>query len=82
MNGPTYTGMRITNLRRTTNSVNGNPAYFISLTFPDGKEYTYRTMSDAGFCYDIENREYHENPVTVELTRAGRIRNIDIEKGN
>ena len=56
---------------RLHSSVNGNPRY--RFTFTDGSSHD--SMSDAGWCYGVGNPGMREgSTVTVELTRAGRIR--------
>lgn len=55
-------------------STMGNPTYDVTLEEPDGTTGIYRTMSNAGIAYGIENREYREQWHEYELTRAHRIR--------
>jgi len=56
---------------RLRSSVNGNPRF--RFTFTDGT--VLDSMSDAGWAYAVGNPEMREgSTVTLELTRAGRIR--------
>ena len=66
----THTGT-ILHIGRANSSVNGNPAFFVR--FEDGLEF--RTQTDSGVGYEIENyaQHSHPEPVTVTLSRAGRI---------
>jgi hypothetical protein len=63
-------------LTRLNSSVNGNPRFRVHFT--DGSSAI--TMSDAAFCYGIENREMLAGPVMVEFTRAGRISDMRPKK--
>lgn len=73
MTGHMNETLTITDMSRINNSMNGNPRYAIA--FDNG--LAVYTMSDAGFCYAIGNKDMREGSrVTVELTRAGRIRHM------
>ena len=65
-----YTGT-ITDITRASTSVNGNPAFYVK--FDNG--LGCRTQTDSGVGYEIENYAplRHPEPVTVTLSRAGRI---------
>lgn len=64
---------QIERIERTTSSVNGNPAFWI--TFTDGT--AHRTMSDAACSYAVGNPDMREGcHVVIELTRAERIRHM------
>jgi hypothetical protein len=72
----TYTGT-ITELRRATSSVNSNPAWYVY--FESGFDSGwYRTQSDSMVSYEIDNSGYRGVPVTVALTKAGRIFAIEV----
>lgn len=61
---------RIVQIERANNSVNGNPAYWI--TFNNCGPY--RSSSDAGWCYGVGNSDLREgSSVAFELTPAHRI---------
>lgn len=64
----------IERLERLRLSVNGNPRFRV--TFTDGS--VADTMSDAGFAYGLENREYRNTPVVVTYTRNGKIRDVSL----
>lgn len=64
----------IAELKRLTNSVNGNPRYLI--TFVGGTKA--RTKPDAVFCYSITNPEFQGVPVEVDFTRSGLIEDIRV----
>lgn len=64
----------ITQLKRITNSVNGNPRY--EVTFSNGR--TLKTSSDHSFVYDIENLYNKADPLQVFVTRSNRI--CDLQK--
>ena len=62
---------RIQAIYRLNNSASGNPRYAIA--FSDGESYI--SMSDASFCYAVGNPGMRVGDVvSVEFTRAGRIR--------
>ena len=66
----------IDTLTRLNLSSNGNPRF--NVRFTDGTSAT--TMSDASFCYGLENPELRNVPVVVTYTRAGRIEDIRLPK--
>jgi hypothetical protein len=72
MQPSTLTGVRIVRLTRLNNSVNGNPRWLVLLD--DGTET--ETQSDAGIGGVIDNSEYRDVPLTVTLSRAGRITHV------
>jgi hypothetical protein len=67
----TTTTKTIERYERLRSSTNGNPRY--RFTFTDGT--VLDSMSDAGWCYAVGNPGMREgSPVSLELTRAGKIR--------
>ena len=62
-------GITITSLVRLYNSRNGNPRYRV--TFDSG--LVAETESDGAVNYGIGNSEYKDTPLTVTLTKYGRI---------
>lgn len=62
---------------RLGTSVNGNPSYRI-VTLTKGEFKEYRTMSDAGFAYGINNDWTGKSTrsATLTLTPAGRVRHL------
>lgn len=68
-----FTGV-IARLERAKSSVNGNPAYWVYFAYGA----VVRTQTDSGVAYAIENPEYRGVPVTVALTKAGRIFAIEV----
>lgn len=70
MNVKSFTA-RVTHLQRLSNSVNGNPRYRVA--FDNGQVYV--TMSDASFCYGIDNSEMRGD-VDVWLNRSGKIEHM------
>lgn len=66
----------IVKLDRMNGSVNGNPAWRITL---DGGE-VLRTQSDSSISYALNNPEFRDVPVTFELTKAGRVFNAKVAK--
>jgi hypothetical protein len=69
----TITG-RVIKTERATGSINGNPAFFVTLETPTGETQRLRTQSDAMIGYGIQNPEYRDEWHVFELTRAGRIK--------
>lgn len=73
----TFTG-EIIRIERLRLSRNGNPRMRVSFA-GTGRGETWRagptltTGTDAAVGYEIENAEWRDGPVTVTLTRAGRI---------
>lgn len=66
---------------RLTNTVNGNPRY--RLITADGE---YLISSDSACAYDVQNILHRKGegeavPVTLSLTRAGRVWNISTGEG-
>ena len=64
----------IASLERLKLSKMGNPRFLV--TFTDGT--TAQTQTDAQIGYTIENSEFHDVPVRVSYTRAGRIWNVEV----
>jgi hypothetical protein len=65
--------VRIESIIRLNSSVNGNPRFAFSFSNGEG----YISMSDAAFCYAVGNPGMRVgDTVTIELTRAGRIRHM------
>lgn len=66
-------------VKRANSSVNGNPAYYLHTD--DG---TFRTMSDAGWAYGLENdftvNGEHDIDVTLTLSPAGRVHGYTISR--
>lgn len=62
----------IAELKRVTNSVNGNPRYLI--TFVGGAQA--RTKPDAAFCYSITNPEFRDAALHVDFDRQGRVEDV------
>ena len=63
----------IEKIERATSSVNGNPAWILTLV-EDGETVTRRTSSDAAVGYEIGNPGYRAGcTVEVTTTKAGRI---------
>ena len=71
---PEYTGT-IAEITRASSSVNGNPAFFVRFEGDDNWAPRFRTQTDSSVGYEIENYNprRHPEPVTVTLSRAGRI---------
>lgn len=70
--------VQIIAIERLNNSTSGNPRFRICLDDQIGWAGEFVTMSDAAFCYAVGNRDQMSvgSWVTVEFTRAGRIRNM------
>jgi len=64
----------ITHLERLNNSINGNPAYRVTLD--NGN--SYRTQSDSSVSYEINNGTYRDVTVRLLLTKARRIYDISV----
>jgi hypothetical protein len=73
MQSPTDEGV-ITHLERLNNSINGNPAYRVTLD--NGN--SYRTQSDSSVSYEINNGTYRDATVRLLLTKAHRIYDISV----
>ena len=56
----------ISRLERMKSSVNGNPRFMV--TFTDGSSMP--TKPDAMLAYGIENEEYRDRPLLVEVERG------------
>ena len=69
----TVTGL-VAGPERVGTSRMGNPSYSVHIVTVDGEVRTYRTQSNAGIAYAINNQEYRKTVHTFHLTRAGRIR--------
>lgn len=72
----TITG-KVTGIKRTTSSVNGNPAFFVTIAREDGYEETVRTQTDSMIAYGIENPEYRDERHLFKLTLANRLYGAD-----
>ena len=59
----------ILNLARGRNSVNGNPSFWVTMELPSGEVRYYRTSTDAACAYGIENPEFRNTPVTLEMEK-------------
>lgn len=65
---------KVTATKRHGTSTMGNPTYDVALEEQDGTTGIYRTMSNAGIAYEIQNRNFREQWHEYTLTPAGRIR--------
>lgn len=68
----TFTG-KVVGTKRTTTSLNGNPAFYVKLSSRHGDEITVRTQTDSMIGYAIENPEYRKHEHVFKLTRTGRL---------
>lgn len=68
----------IAKLKRLRNTLNGNPRW--EVTFTDGT--TLRTKANAEIASVIENREYHDTPLVVEINGRGTISNLTPDAPN
>ena len=59
----------IRKLTRGRNSMNGNPNFWVALELPGGEVRYYRTSTDAACAYGIENPEFRNTLVTLELEK-------------
>ena len=60
----------IRKLTRGRNSVNGNPSFWVTMELPSGEVRYYRTSTDAACAYGIENPEFRNTPVTLEIEKS------------
>jgi hypothetical protein len=70
MNGTVKT---IANLKRLKNTVNGNPRYIV--TFTDGT--SIRTQGDSMLGYSVENPEYRDVPLKLEVNGRGTLSGLE-----
>jgi hypothetical protein len=75
MKTETLTG-KIVYIKSALNSVNANPAYWVTVENAHGERRNLRTQSDAACAYGLEDAEYAEQPHTFRLTNAGRIAEV------
>lgn len=68
----------IANLKRLRNTFNGNPRW--EVTFTDGT--VLRTKADSGIASVIENQEYRNTPLVVEISGRGTISNLTPDAPN
>jgi hypothetical protein len=76
---------KILRLERLNNSVNGNPRYTVYYLHIGTGDFGHaKTMSDAMFCYGIDNDMYTLNDPRViaemTFTRAGNIKSFNVIK--
>jgi len=71
----------ILNLARGRNSVNGNPSFWVTLELPSGEVRYYRTSTDAACAYGVENPEFRNTPVTLEIEKS-KIVHITVAEDN
>lgn len=65
---------KITATKRHGTSKMGNPTYIVALEERDGTTGIYRTQSNSGIAYEIQNPNFKQEWHEYELTPAGRIR--------
>jgi hypothetical protein len=77
LENPKRTG-RILDWRRRNASRNGNPTFEVQWLDDDADEPVWlRTMTDASCAYEVTNFRPSDR-LTIELTRAGRVRTITL----
>lgn len=71
---------RIIEIRRIRSSASGNPRFSVTAVQVDGSEWTFKTGTDSMAAYVIENPEYRDVPVWVDLNSHGHIVNVKPER--
>lgn len=68
----TITG-RVVGTERATNSVNGNPGYFVTIETPAGDILRFRTAPDSSLSYTMNNPEHRAELHTFYVSKSGRL---------